>query len=419
MPDTPSRPTRSPILSAAGALLSRRALLTRSGAVLAATGIGAARAPAAAFTTDPDGDDVVAFYVISDTHYLAHADAPDQLEPSSVACTGRLIERLNTLPGTEIPARSGGGVVRPAAAVLHAGDVIDTGDKAGMVQSRMQETEIAAFEKTMGLTGRDGALDFPIYEVHGNHDGPAGKGPAIERIRARNRSRPGVTHVSPNGLHCSWDVGPVHFVNLGIVVGAVPGVGRRRRYAPLDSLDFLVRDLAEHVGASGRPVVITHHIDIARYTAPVADDAPYADKEWDPADVGAFHAALAGFNVAAIFHGHTHGRAVWRWNGRATAPGPEQLPDEPPAPAAEGTADAAKADTAVYDVFNADNAATPHGGQQAFFYVEIGPAGLTVREYGTKDAWQSGSWSPLVWRRPPAPVAATSARRVGTRLRLG
>lgn len=67
----------------------------------------------------------------------------------------------------------------------HAGDVIDTGDKTGKVQSEMQRTEMAAFEKTMGLTGADGDLDFPVYEVHGNHDGPGGKGHAIDRIIER------------------------------------------------------------------------------------------------------------------------------------------------------------------------------------------------------------------------------------------
>ena len=36
-------------------------------------------------------------------------------------------------------------------------------------------------------------------------------------------------------------------------------------------------------------------------TEPVPDDAPFADKEWDPADVGGFHAALEGYEVAAIF----------------------------------------------------------------------------------------------------------------------
>lgn len=271
--------------------MSRREFVVTSGLVAAgAAGLGPAKA-ALARAAD---DDVVAFFLVSDTHFLADKTDPAKLEESSAEHTGRLIDTLNKLAGSEIPARSGAGVVRKPSLVLHGGDVIDTGDKSGKVQEVMQRTEMAAFEKTMGLSGRDGDLDFPIYEVHGNHDGPGGKGHAIDRIIERNKTRPGVTHVSSNGLHYSWDVGDVHFVNLGIVVGSVPGIARRRRYAPMESLDFLVKDLKEKVGASGRPVIITHHIDIARYTVPVPDDAPFSDKEWDPADVGGFHAALEG-----------------------------------------------------------------------------------------------------------------------------
>ena len=53
----------------------------------------------------------------------------------------------------------------------------------------------------------------------------------------------GVARISPDGLHYSWDSHGIHFVHLGIVVGSVPGIARRRRYAPRGSLDFLVDDL--------------------------------------------------------------------------------------------------------------------------------------------------------------------------------
>lgn len=382
--------------STTATMRATRAALTRrqfvSGTAACAAGIAALRCrPAAA------ADDVVAFYVVSDTHYLADVAAPDRLTESSAACTGRFIDRLNALVGTEIPERSGGGVVRPPRFVIHAGDIIDTGDKTGRVQEAMQRTEIAAFESSMGLTGRDGDLDFPVHELHGNHDGPAGRGTAIDRIAARSRARAGMTGVSANGLHYSWDEGGVHFVNLGIVVGSVPGIARRRRYAPLESLDFLVADLAAHVGSSGRPVIVSHHVDIARYTPQVPADAPFADKEWDPADVGGFHAALADYNVVAIFHGHTHGRAVWRWDGTAVAPAQERLTE----------AELDTGDRRVFEVFNCDNSSTPHGGQQAFFYVEWSAAGLVVREHATKDAWQTASWSPLAWRRDAVAVGAS------------
>jgi len=60
------------------------------------------------------------------------------------------------------------------------------------------------------------------------------------------------------------------------------------------------------------------------------------------------------------------------------------------------------------NVFNVDNSAHFAGPAQAVFYVELGPDGMVVREYATKDAWQTGFWSPLVWRRPAAVSAAAS-----------
>lgn len=371
--------------------VSRRSFLGH-----AAGGLAAASAVPALAARRAQADDTIAFFVVGDTHFFADAAAPDRLHEKSAAVTGALIDCLNKLPGTEIAERAGGGAVRKPFGVIHAGDVIDTGDKQGKLQDAMQRTETAAFERTMGLTGEDGNLGYPVYEVHGNHDGPAGKGPAIERIIERNKARPRVDHISPNGLHYAWDVGDARFVNLGIVVGSVPGIARRRRYAPLESLDFLVTDLREKVGDSGRPVVITHHVDIARSTVPVPAEAPFADKEWDSADVGGFFAALREFNVAAVFYGHTHARNVWRWDGTACRPAGESLPEE-----------VDRDSPREIDVFNVDNSSHFAGTAQAVFYVELGPDGLVVREYATKDAWQTGFWTPLVWRRPGVAVAAS------------
>lgn len=375
--------------------LPRRRFLRATGCAAGAATAAAAVGPAAAPFT-PEADDVVAFFVIGDTHFLADASAPDRLDERSATITRGLVARLNELPGAAIPEASGGGRVRTPFGVIHAGDIIDTGDKQGPLHDAMQRTEVEAFEKTLGLTGREGGLAFPVYEVHGNHDGPAGRGPAIDAIERRNTTRPRVDHVSPDGLHCAWSVGDVRFINLGIVVGAVPGIARRRRYAPRGSLDFLVADLRDHVGDGGRPVVVTHHIDMARYAAPVPDDADSSAKEWDPADVAGFFAALRGHHVAAVFHGHTHARAVWRWEGSVCRPA--------------GVAPVSGGDDApprAIDVFNVDNSSHFSGGGQAFFYVEIGGDGLAVREYATRDGWRTGEWTPMCWRRPPVAAAAT------------
>jgi len=320
----------------------------------------------------------VAFFLVGDTHFLADKENTAKLDERSATITGRLIDLLNELPGTKVPETAGGGTVLAPRGVIHAGDCIDTGDKANV---KMQETEWAAFADAYGLTGKDGKLKVPVYEVHGNHDSPRGDGLAVKKIIARNKTRPGITNASKNGVHYSWDWGGVHFINLGIVVGQVEDITRKRRYGPLGSLEFLVSDLKRNVGTSGKPLVITHHIDMLRYAQPLpVEDKKAESMEWDPADVKGFHEAIEGYNVAAILYGHTHARNVFRWDGTNKA-------------AREGI-----------PTFNVDNSSHFGGRQQAFFYFEIRTDGLIVREYHTTDAWETGAWTPQTWT---APIAAT------------
>jgi predicted phosphodiesterase len=339
---------------------------------------------AALWAADPTTQDgrraPVAFFLIGDTHLLADKEEPAKLDPRSAALTRRLADALNRLPGTAIPQEAGSGTVLSVRGVIHAGDCIDTG--GGTKKNKpMEQTEWTAFVDVFGLTGRDGRLRMPIYEVHGNHDSTREEGFVLGKIIERNRRRPGVTNVSKNGLHYSWDWGDVHFVNLGLIVGQVEGVNRRRRYASVGSLDFLIADLKDKVGTSGRPVVITHHVDMLRYAQPLPIEDKMAEKmEWDPADVRAFYEALSGYNVAAILYGHTHARNVFRWDGSAKA-APRGIP-----------------------VFNVAKSSHFSSLKQAFFYLEIAGPNVTAREYQTEDGWESGSWTPQVWTAAVAGV---------------
>lgn len=313
----------------------------------------------------------LAFFLVGDTHYLARQ--PNQLDPISAGTNSRLVDHLNRLPGTAIPQNAGGGTVLAPRGLIHAGDLIDSGDRSGGVFPQLHQTEWTAFTADYGLTGKDGRLKYPVYEVHGNHDSPGGDGLVIKGIIERNRARPGLANVARNGLHYSWDWGPVHFVNLGIVVGAVKEVERRRRFDPLDSLDFLISDLAEKVGQSGRPVVLTHHIDVARHSTPPNPGAPAVNAEWDPADVRGYYQALQAYNVIAVLYGHTHARNVFRWNGT-----PQRAPQGVP-------------------VFNVDNGAHFGSAQQAIFYFHLRGDELIVRELATADRWETAAWTPQTW----------------------
>lgn len=346
--------------------MNRRQFLRQSAAVL-----GSAACPSLRAASAPQPPPLACFFLVSDTHFLAEKLQPDLLNETSRLYTSRLVQKLNCLPGTAIPDEAGGGTVGAVQGVIHTGDVVDSGDKRGPSYEAMQRTEWSAYVQSFGLTGREGELKFPVMEIAGNHDSPGGTGYVISQMAGRHRTRAGLKAISNNGLHYSWDWNGVHFTALGLIVGTEKSVSRKRRYAAMDSLDFLREDLAAHV-APDQPLVLLHHVDVLRYSSE-KPDANYETWEWDPADVQAYHATIKD-RKAAFFYGHTHVRSVYRWDG-GSMPAPKGIP-----------------------AFNVDNGAHPKSKAQAFFYVEVRAGGIFVREFLTKDGWASGSWTPQSWQ---------------------
>ena len=96
-------------------------------------------------------------------------------------------------------------------------------------------------------------------------------------------------------LNYSWDWHGVHFVQLNTWAGDTD-----RQYSPglgLNGMEWLRRDLAHYVGDSGRPVVLIQHYAL--------NDATQNDG-WTSANKTEFKAAIAPYNVVAIFSGHSH-----------------------------------------------------------------------------------------------------------------
>lgn len=318
-----------------------------------------------------------AFLLIGDTHYLADENDPTVLDPRSRNVTSALVKTLQEIRGTSIPPEAGGGIVQVPKGLIHAGDVIDSGDKNSSKHQAMQETEWKAYCADFGIEGLIGNVECPVYEVHGNHDGPQAIGYAMDGIFKRNndRSKQGLGNVSSNGLQISWDWGDVHFVNLGIVAGKQVADTQKRRYAPADSLDFLIEDLRQNVGSSNRPVVLTHHIDLARYSVACDEQDPAnKNREWHPCDIQAFYKALQPYRIAALLHGHTHVRDLYRWQGTTTK------------------------GTTGLNVINVDNSSHFKSDAQAFMYLEVFADHLLVRECATKDGWKSYYWTPQFWK---------------------
>jgi len=358
---------------------SRRSFIKTGGLVTAAAGAGLPLS--SQLSAQTGGNANLSFFLVGDTHYDALADAPDTLEEHILGVNRRFLDIINNLPGQDLPSEMGGGKVQTPAGVIHVGDMIETGDKgSGALSTQRQETEWKAYVEDYGLTGTDGKLKYPVYEVHGNHDSVNEMNVVIKSMLERNKSRPGVTNISESGLHYSWDWAGIHFVALGIVVGHNDQNLPIGRYKAYDSLQFLKEDLEKNIANSGRPVILLHHIDLVRYSKECSEDSESMG-EWSACDVAAYHRTIQGYNISAIFHGHLHAlRAEW-WDGSDK-------------PSQQGTG---------IPVFGTRNSGAG-GSNRGFFYCTVEGTELIVREMtslGTRDGWEEGSakWS-NIWKVP-------------------
>lgn len=210
--------------------------------------------PAPPLKTKKGGLDVT-FTAVSDTHF-GFGGMP---EAHAV-----LVPALNTIAGKPYPLALGGTVAPPRGLII-TGDLTEWGWPE---QWPMFE---AAYAK----------LQYPIYEVEGNHDKVSAHY-IEERIAQRH------------GDHFySYDWDDLHMVALG--------------EAPDErGLAFLEKDL-EKVDKSV-PVILYFHLALA---------GPWSDGNWF-AD-GNFKARLQSFaerwNVIAIFHGHHHATDHYVWHG--------------------------------------------------------------------------------------------------------
>lgn len=222
------------------------------------------------------------FFVVSDTHY-GLSEEGDKTLP-------QLVEKMNQLAGAEYPAAIGAGKVGVPRGVLHIGDI--TNDA--------KESPWTMFVRDYGLTGKDGRLAFPVYETFGNHDG-GDKNVVRKAIKERNRGRIGLTEISENGLHYSWDWDGIHFLSLGVQPGTTASP-----YDPEHSIEFAAQDLKKHIGASRRPVILLHHFGF---------DRPYSLSWWPDERRDQYYQLIKDYNVIAIIHGHAHIPWIYQWRG--------------------------------------------------------------------------------------------------------
>jgi len=241
----------------------------------------------------------VTFFVASDLHYGASVTV--------ARANAAAIDLMNSLAGTLNPITLSG-VVRMPRGVVLLGDLVDDGNAPDAAETWN------SFAADYGLDG-EGRIVYPVYEGVGNHDGDPGR-PVRRSVEARNRRRPGVRNISADGLHYSWDWDQVHCVQLNLFPGAAgddvtnPWGGKFQGEwkFPRHSLEFLIDDLVRNVGTSGRPVVLFQHYGWDEWSR----------GWWSDGEREAYAAALKGYNVAAIFWGHSHVPQRIDWNGIPT-----------------------------------------------------------------------------------------------------
>ena len=238
--------------------------------------------------------------------FFVNADPQINIPKWGTAGTEATIDAMNALPGVPLPpdcAPAGATVDEPLGVVV-AGDLVDTLDNPD------NWARYCAFYDPRG----EARLRFPAYEGVGNHDVSTrqarGEFSVVQRaVMARHRQRAGDFHYDEHGYHHSWDWGPLHLVQLNLYPGAEPRPVYDRAAPwndPQASLAFLVDDLRERVGDSGRPVVLVWHYGLRGWGL---------EKWWTPADLDALKAAIAPYNVVLILHGHEHAYAHYEWEG--------------------------------------------------------------------------------------------------------
>jgi predicted phosphodiesterase len=183
------------------------------------------------------------FYVVSDTHYGTSTNGDQMLS--------LLVNKMNTLHGAAYPDAIGGVVAKPRG-VLHIGDITN----------KARKPEWESFLRDYAR------LAWPVYETFGNHDGGA-TSPVRIGIRERNKKRVGLTTLSENGLHYSWDWDGIHFVNCGICPGTTA-----KRYDPEHSLSW-----------------------------------------WPETWRIEYLAQIKPYNLIGILHGHAHKTSIYKWQG--------------------------------------------------------------------------------------------------------
>jgi cytolysin (calcineurin-like family phosphatase) len=308
--------------------LSRRRFLARAAGFAAA---GALARPALGQTGQRIAPVDATFLFAADIHAcrMAGGLSPNcRQEGKTDAALLRSVAALNAIGEKHWPAeingiatglRSTGSRIGTPLGLVVGGDMTDDG--GGQVTQPSEGTQLLQFSQRYQQGVGPDRVHVPVYVGLGNHDldqnGPPNH---VDWYRREMRDyvevnhRAGVFFKPPVPVtsydvdtDCySWDWGGLHLVQTHRFAGDTG-------HGAVSSLPWLKQDLATYA-ADGRPVILFQHygwdvFSIERWDAAKGtfdDDGAGAPHWWSEADRQALLAALRGYNVIGIFHGHQH-----------------------------------------------------------------------------------------------------------------
>ncbi|CAH2409180.1 Metallophosphoesterase [Mesorhizobium escarrei] len=308
--------------------LSRRRFLAKAAGFAAA---GALARPALGQTGQRTAPVDATFLFVADIHACRTTGglSPNcQQEGKTDAALLRSVAALNAIGEKHWPAeingiatglRSAGSRIGTPLGLVVGGDMTDDG--GGQVIQPSEGTQLLQFSQRYQQGVGPDRVHVPVYVGLGNHDldqnGPPNH---VDWYRREMRDyvevnhRAGVFFKPPVPVtsydvdtDCySWDWGGLHLVQTHRFAGDTG-------HGAVSSLPWLKQDLATYA-ADGRPVILFQHygwdvFSIERWDAAKGtfdDDGAGAPHWWSEADRQALLAALRGYNVIGIFHGHQH-----------------------------------------------------------------------------------------------------------------
>lgn len=246
--------------------------------------------------TNPD----VTFWVITDTHLV---NGYSESNSDHVTHTAN----LNATPSLGFNwSQAGAGFDNKALG--YPAVVVTTGDDTNYGQ----QYDLGGYRILYELGTSSDSLNYMTLPGLGNHD--------VEgQCEFANCGRRTFDYVAAaaqcaakvdSGSHnYSWNFGPFHMIQLNEWYGSTSlGSDTATGYAPThdSGVNWLINDLANNVGTSGKPVILFQHFGFDFFSIYHNDFAGDTQPWWSATDRQALLDIIAPYNVIGMFSGHQH-----------------------------------------------------------------------------------------------------------------